>query len=202
MSLEKLLKKKNDVSWLPNQIEVRQLGNKELCRLEIKECEKHSIKYRFLPYVPNGINWCELDDQDVISYPFTGCIMAIYTDDRVQKVCHVSTSDTALLDCKAAWEKYKEKVSNVKEFKPSNFIDLNIEKGWTFAGCYGLITTTLKYYAITIISLDYDFERKKRKVHCRKELELQKLHENARRGVLQATTDAATDAATQAATPL
>ncbi|MDZ7582713.1 MAG: hypothetical protein U5R30_19550 [Deltaproteobacteria bacterium] len=150
--LIRFLKKGVDVSWLPTSGPGTTSGTKTLCSVGIKREKKSgfskgTIDYLYLPFRPNGINYCESRDMDVISYPFTGCIMATFTQERVRKVCHVSTGDGQ--DCKAEWENIKKTASNVMEFKPSDFYvrPHNI----ALEGIYGLITPDSKCYAITIV---------------------------------------------------
>ena len=120
-------------------------GTGALCSLGTQDVVLNNIPYRHLPFVPNGINWVVQGGQDVVSYNFSGCIMAVFNDGGIVKVCHVSTG--ANQDCKAAWAIVKARSKNVFEFKPSDFIETG---GGAFLGCYGLITADFKTYAITV----------------------------------------------------
>ncbi len=102
--------------------------------------------YKYLPFAKGGINYVASQGQDVLSYNFTGCIMAVFTEGGVQKVCHVSTGDGQ--DCLAEWANIKARSTNVFEFKPHEYISTG---GGAFMGCYGLITADLRMYAITVI---------------------------------------------------
>ena len=104
-------------------------------------------EYKYLPFVPNGINTTPMQGLDVVSSNFTGCIMATYEKDGVRYVCHVSTGDNQ--DCKAEWTRLKAGYRNVLEFRPSDFIETN---GQPFVACYGLITNDLQTLSITIVS--------------------------------------------------
>ncbi len=100
---------------------------------------------RYLPFAPNGINRVEqLPNEDIISYNFTGCIMASYTDINGRRwVCHVSTGGDD--ECRPVWNNLKTQYSEVYEFKPSdNIIDINEP----FRGCYGVITWDRRAFSI------------------------------------------------------
>jgi len=141
----------SDASWLPRNEAPKGKGG--LCSEDLKDFTKDSTTYRYLPFVPNGINCCPRDGLEVISYNFTGCILATFTDkDNIPKVCHVSTSTNADCDCKELWVSIQKTMTNVVNFKPSDFIpepkDL---KGASLVGCYGLITLEGDCYAITVV---------------------------------------------------
>jgi hypothetical protein len=131
-------------SWLPTA-EAGAEGAGGLCSLGVIE-GIHNGNHKYVPFAKNGINWVASQGQDVISYNFTGCIMAAFKYQGVARVCHVSTG--AGQDCKARWDEIKAQSANVFEFKPSDFIETN---GGAFAGCYGLITSDLRTYAITTV---------------------------------------------------
>ena len=131
-------------SWLPTA-ESGQAGAGTLCSIDVQH-GIHNGKHKYLPFVPNGINWVASQGEDVISYNFTGCIMATFKEGGIVKVCHVSTGKGQ--DCKAAWDAVKARSTNVFEFKPSDAIEAN---GGAFAGCYGLITSDLRTYSITVV---------------------------------------------------
>ena len=120
-------------------------GEGKLCQIGISQSLVQGAKY--LPFAPKGINWISQGSSDVISYNFTGCIMAAFTHENIRKVCHVSTGTGQ--DCKEEWEKIKKASSSVSEFKPSDYIDT---KGSAFVGCYGLITRDNHAYSITVVS--------------------------------------------------
>jgi hypothetical protein len=103
--------------------------------------------HKYLPFVKNGINYVETMGRDVVSYNFTGCIMAMYvTAAGSRRVCHVSTG--AGQDCKAAWDRIKASAKKVKEFKPHEHIST---QGIAFKGCYGIITADDRCFSVTMV---------------------------------------------------
>jgi hypothetical protein len=141
--IETILKEGSSPGSLPTR-EAGQNGTGTLCQFGLVPGLIYGAKY--LPFAKNGINWVESAGVDVISYNFTGCIMAVFTYQGIRRVCHVSTGSGQ--DCKAEWERIKKLSTNVFEFRPSDFIDT---KGASFNGCYGLITNDLRTYSITIV---------------------------------------------------
>jgi hypothetical protein len=87
------------------------------CTKDVKEATIESTAFFLLPWVGNGINYTESTGRDVLSGPFTGCIMAVYMKSGVRRVCHVATPE-----CNGAWTKLKQETQVVKEFKPSDFL--------------------------------------------------------------------------------
>jgi hypothetical protein len=144
--IESMLKKGQSPGWLPRH---EAIGNPsgDLCQLNIIP-NKLYYGAKYIPFADGGINWIQQDGHDVISYNFTGCLMAQYNDDGVQKVCHVSTG-LGKTDCKKKWNERKKNFSYVKEYRPSDFIPKDMG-GLIFAGCYGVITTSGTGYAIII----------------------------------------------------
>lgn len=138
-----MLKVGESPGWLPTH-EAGQHGSGTLCQIGITNAKYYGAKY--VPFVKNGINWIEQGEYDVISYNFTGCLMAAFTFEKKKRICHVSTGEGQ--DCLPEWRKIKAKSVNVFEFRPSDFIDA---KGGAFNGCYGLITRSLQVYSITIV---------------------------------------------------
>lgn len=122
-------------------------GSGGLCQIGVTPNLHRGAVY--LPFAPNGINWVKQETNDIVSWNFTGCIMAAFTFENIKRVAHISTG--AGQDCLPQWAKIKEKSTNVFEFKPSDFIET---KGKSFVGCYGLITPHLDVYSITIITED------------------------------------------------
>ena len=122
-------------------------GEGGLCSIDVETLSLGIHRYKYLPFAKNGINCVATEGLDVVSYNFTGCIMAVFDDQGTRKVCHVSTGEGQ--DCKEEWQRIKGRSFNVFEFRPSDFIDA---KGRAFAGCYGLITSDLQTYAITVVS--------------------------------------------------
>ena len=73
----------------------------------------------WLPYTPGAINYTNSSGRDVISGPFSGCIMAAYVTGGGRRVCHVSTeAEGHRNDCKELWGKIKENCTSYIEFKP------------------------------------------------------------------------------------
>ena len=145
--LEKSLAKGMSASWLP-RTEGGQGGTGKELSVGTKSVKDDQGIY--LPFVANGINYVESNGKDVISFNFTGCIMAVYTVGGTRRVCHVSTGDGQ--DCKVEWASVAAAASDVKSFKPHEHIDL--DPGLTFTGCYGLITADNKFFSITVTGDD------------------------------------------------
>lgn len=146
MILRSLKKWKPLPSVIPNH-EGGKNGDGTLCQIGISQTLYLGAKY--VPFVPNGINWVAQGNSDVISSRFTGCIMAAFTHEGIRKVCHISTG--AGQDCKEEWEKIKSSSFRISEFKPSNYISTG---GHAFVNCLGLITLNNRAYAITVVNKD------------------------------------------------
>jgi len=145
MTVLDCLKPGSDASWLPKDEAKR--GTGILCSVGWKDIDKPT-HYRYLPFAPNGINYCAAAGVDVISGNFTGCIMATFTDSEGRNICHVSTGNS--MDCKQEWARIQEKFKfkGVRNFKPDSGIPADL-KGKALDWCYGLITSDSKCYAIT-----------------------------------------------------
>ncbi|SFU52630.1 hypothetical protein [Pseudoduganella namucuonensis] len=101
--------------------------------------------FKFLPFLPNAIHTVAAAGVDVISAPFSGCLMAAYTDESGRRmVCHISTGGE-FGDCKAAWNDMKGRFTNVVEFRPSDLCG-----DTKFETCYGLITQESGCYAVLV----------------------------------------------------
>ena len=143
--LDQILTPGSSADWLP--IDEAEGGGGKLCSRGAQTgTAPDGAKYKYLPFAANAINSVVQEGMDVISFNFTGCLMTVFKDGGSSKVCHVSTG--AGQDCKAEWEKLKKGYTNVFEFRPSDFIET---KGGAFFGCYGLITSDLRTYAITVV---------------------------------------------------
>lgn len=149
--LEKLLQPGADSSWLPTE----QFDRCRSSEIETSECAKEGIhegRHKYLPFIKDRVNYVVAQNQDVISYNFSGCIMATHKRNGVRRVCHVSTGGDG--DCKESWERIKKTSSEVFEFRPHEFIDIEglFKKASTYAfvGCYGLITSDLRTFSISI----------------------------------------------------
>jgi hypothetical protein len=142
--LEQIAKPGMDASWLPTA-EGGQTGTGKECSLGVVDVKGG----KYLPFVANGINYAESSGKDVISFNFTGCIMATYVaKGGSRRVCHVSTGSKQ--DCKGEWDKIKKDSTKVKEFKPSDAIDPKKLAGLAFKGCYGIITADDKCFAVVV----------------------------------------------------
>lgn len=77
-------------------------------------------KALWLPYVPNGINYTDVRGMDVISGPFSGCIMGLYFYKGTRRVCHVATGENG--DLRPVWTNLKKNKDYVmtQEFLPHN----------------------------------------------------------------------------------
>ncbi|MEL6110039.1 MAG: hypothetical protein AAFU85_28845 [Planctomycetota bacterium] len=115
------------------------------CNHGVQDESLSGQRYWYLPFVPNGINYVNAQGRDVVSYNFTGCLMVAYSFGGSQRVAHVSTGKGQ--DCLGSWADVKAQSKNVFEFRPSDFIDTG---GGAFGGCYGIITSDLKTYAVTV----------------------------------------------------
>ena len=121
-------------------------GAGTVCTQDVQVATVGNVTYKHLPFVTNGINSVDAGGCDVVSYNFSGCIMAVYKSGGAMRVCHVSTGDGQ--DCKAEWDRIKAASSSVFEFKPSDFVETG---GAALLGVYGLITADLQTYAITVV---------------------------------------------------
>jgi hypothetical protein len=145
--LETVLTAGTDPTWLPTA-EAQTTGTGTLCSHDVQN-GIYQGNHKYLPFAPNGINWVAQQGQDVISYPFSGCIMAVFEYGGARRVCHVSTGQGQ--NCTTEWERIKGLSVNVFEFKPAEFVDITaLNKEWGYGGCYGLITSDLRTYTITI----------------------------------------------------
>jgi len=111
--LEAKLGKGMAANWLPTKEAGTAGTGKELSQGSEEVLGGSGI---YLPFAANGINYVESQGKDVISYNFTGCIMAAYTKGGTRRVCHVSTGDGQ--DCKAEWDSIKGQSSDIVAFKP------------------------------------------------------------------------------------
>jgi hypothetical protein len=145
--LENITRPGMDTSWLPVW-EDGSPGTGKECSHGALDVNFKGTKGKYLPFVKNGINYVESNGMDVISFNFTGCIMAVYTKGGSRRVCHVSTGSQQ--DCKGEWEKIKAASKDVKEFKPSDAIDSKKLGGAALKGCYGIITAEGKCFAVVV----------------------------------------------------
>jgi hypothetical protein len=147
--LETVLKAGSSVGWLPRG-EARP-GNGGTCQNDIATLTQNGFKYKYLPFAPNGINCALSQGLDVISYNFSGCIMAVFKYMGVRYVCHVSTGGGQ--DCQAAWSNVKGGYSDTVEYKPHLYLPEKF-KGVGSGGCYGLITNDDRAFAVIIYLKD------------------------------------------------
>jgi hypothetical protein len=121
-------------------------GAGTVCTRDVQTKTLGAVTYKHLPFVVNGINSVDAGGLDVVSYNFSGCIMAVYKQGGAFRVCHVSTGDGQ--DCKDEWNRIKAASTSVFEFKPSDFCETG---GAALLGVYGLVTADLQTYAITVV---------------------------------------------------
>ncbi len=98
----------------------------------------------FLPWVEDAVNYVESQGRDVLSGPFTGCIMAAYMRNGSRRIGHVSTPG-----CNALWAgmKNESEVSVQAEFKPAN-ADFDFKSIKSNLKIYGLITADDQCYSV------------------------------------------------------
>lgn len=149
--LENYISINQNVAWLPNL----QRGKRSVNPI----CSEDYIYFKtpgflYIPFVPNEINFATLPSNvnfDVLSYNFSGCIMAVCVDKcGILKACHVSTG--AGQDCIPLWNQIKSNVYRFMEFKPSDYIKVPIIR--PLLGCYGLITgniNAIRCFSITVV---------------------------------------------------
>ncbi len=140
--LEKILKVGD--SWL-NGLGADENGNGAECSLGVQTLTHQGREFLYLPFARNGINFAPSKGRDVLSGKFSGCLMGAYVSGGQQRVCHVSTG--AGQDCKAAWRQVMAGATNVFQFKPSDHIQTG---GMAWFGTYGLVTSDLQFWAITV----------------------------------------------------
>ena len=121
-------------------------GAGTVCTRDVQTRTVGAVTYKHLPFVVNGINSVDAGGLDVVSYNFSGCIMAVYKQGGALRVCHVSTGDGQ--DCKDEWNRIKAASTSVFEFKPSDFCETG---GAALLGVYGLVTADLQTWAITVV---------------------------------------------------
>ena len=110
----------------------------------------------WLPFTPGAINYAISGGRDVISGPFSGCLMAAYEkkEGGGRRVCHVSTTRDEM-DCKAKWNEIKENCSSYVEFKPSDvYNDLSKKQLRKIASTilFGLITADNRCFSALVYS--------------------------------------------------
>ncbi|BBO71284.1 hypothetical protein DSCA_52140 [Desulfosarcina alkanivorans] len=144
--LEKKLQKGMTANWLPTHEAGTQGTGKEMSRGSVELPGGAGI---YLPFAANGINCVASQGKDVISYNFTGCIMAAYTQNGSRRVCHVSTGKGQ--DCKTEWEAIRQASTHVIAFKPHEFANIDaIQQAGQAFNCYGLITAAGECFSIAV----------------------------------------------------
>lgn len=140
--LEKVLKVGDPwIAVLPGDV----MGAGGECSLGVQTLTHLGREFVYLPFAQNGINYTPSQGRDVVSGKFSGCLMASYNVGGQQRVGHVSTGEGQ--DCKAAWRTVMNGATNVFQFRPSDHIETG---GVAWFGTYGLITSDLHFYAITV----------------------------------------------------
>lgn len=132
-------------SPFPTIRDAGQRGNGGLCSHGVRTVQSSGGPYKFLPFAASGINWCDPQGMDVVSFPFTGCLMAVFTHNGVRKVAHISTGQGQ--DCLPQWQQVKAQSTQVFVFRPSDHIDT---RGGVLFGCYGIVTPDLQTLAVTV----------------------------------------------------
>jgi hypothetical protein len=98
----------------------------------------------FLPWVEDAVNYTQSQGKDVLSGPFTGCLMTAYTRGGSRRIGHVSTPS-----CNALWDLMKKdsEVKVIAEFKPSDakFDSKSITNG---LAVFGLVTADGRCYSV------------------------------------------------------
>lgn len=116
--------------------------------------------FLFLPWVGDALNYVESQGKDVLSGPFTGCVMTAYTRNGSRRVGHVATPG-----CNELWMAMKKEgtVKVLSEFKPTDVITGATAGTLTKGGpsWFGLITADDKCYSMLC---DYDSQAKSYKV--------------------------------------
>ncbi len=146
---------------MPKYIPLIQAQGSDYMKIKSRQIQVFdSPCFSFVPYYPDNINYCTVDsvDRDVISCPFTGCLMAIWKkevngEDEI-RVGHVATSSEKAHDCKELWEDEMRKSKCGYAFKPSQFI-LPLPPGVRSYRCYGLFTFSddrKKFTAFSILT--------------------------------------------------
>lgn len=108
----------------------------------------------WVPYVPGDVNYGISRGMDVISGPFSGCIMAAYDSGRGRRVCHVSTAEEGHKDdAKGIWTSIKEHCVPFAEFKPFDAIgklSKSKKKSLGNALFFGFITNDNRCYTLVV----------------------------------------------------
>ena len=111
--IEKELRKGMQAAWLPENTSGTQKNVAIAC------LTTNGTKFKYLPFVMGEITSTFSQGQDVLSGPFSGCIMAAYTGkEGGRKVCHVATDKESSLDKKEAWSEIKQRSDVEAEIKP------------------------------------------------------------------------------------
>lgn len=115
----------------------------------------------WLPYTPGAINYVNSCGKDVISGPFSGCIMAAYEKKKIggRRVCHVATSGDKM-DCKTLWQEIKNECATCIEFKPMNAYKDSFKKQmkkFNKSIFFGLITSDNRCYTIIVNDTGSEF---------------------------------------------
>ena len=153
--LEKELAKGKQVEWFP-KLKDRPGGEQQ----EMVCYSGKGTKFKFVRYVRGKITYGFSQGTDVLSGPFTGCIMAAYRlKDGFRRVCHVSTSQDTSDDCKEFWTEVKTEAGATVEveFRPFDFYKSIMEdytqSFWAKQNTpwvYGLITPENTCWSIVV----------------------------------------------------
>jgi hypothetical protein len=84
----------------------------------------------FLPYAAGSITHCFSAGRDVLSGPFSGCIMARYKLNGVYHVCHVAMDDLNRAGVMKHWQEIKKTSEDkVIDFKPHRVVGCELNLG-------------------------------------------------------------------------
>lgn len=115
----------------------------------LKSNIQHSDGAFFVPYCPNGINYCTPNGADVLSSEFTGCWFAKYSLGGGNRVAHVATPE-----CNDAWQALQQQSGFIMHacFKPTDSVTLDMAKkaggSSSIALIMGLITGDNRCFTI------------------------------------------------------
>jgi hypothetical protein len=108
---------------------------------------KAGRNFKWLPWADNGINYAESQGNDVLSGPFSGCYMVIYTYGGVRRIGHIATPGA-----KAAWNALvaaDPQIQVVGGVRPDTGYKNELPKGNDSRfNILGLVTADSKFYAV------------------------------------------------------
>jgi hypothetical protein len=151
MTIEKAMPRGANISWLEKPTMSAKVGNVTIPR--VVNNTPSGLSYIFLPWNSSGVSQVNSAGVDVISGPFSGCIMGAYHVRGGERyVCHVNKGGAN--DCSEFWEALKGSDPNSIEFNPFSSIsnDALREAGGLVPGvvpnCFGIITATNQRFVV------------------------------------------------------